>query len=152
MPRLLTHHQDPPGALIPVIEEFLADCCLRGLDPTTIEWYMYAVLPFVRFATARGQTDVDCITEGTVRAFLAEKSTQVRPRRVDHYRQAVDRLHKWLIAEGRTEGDPAARFPRIRDGKRLMNAFAEAQVEALLAQPDTRTFILCVRLRAAALC
>ena len=122
-------------------EEFLADCRLRGLSPKTVEWYKYALEPFIRFAFARGETDVDSVTEGTVRAFLSEQSAHVRPRRVDHYRQAITRFYKWLIAEGCTQENPAAHFKKIREPRRLVNTFNEAELEALLAQPDTGTFL-----------
>ncbi len=141
MPKLMTHHQAPPVTLASAVEEFLADCCLQNLSPTTIEWYRYALQPFVRFASARSETDVDSVTEATVRAFLSEKRAQVQPRRVNHYRQAIDLLYRWLIAEGRTENNPAARFPKLREPRRLVHAFNEGEVEALLAQPDTRTFL-----------
>ena len=44
-----------PAALAPAVEEFLADCRLRGLSPTTVAWYKYALEPFLRFAAARGE-------------------------------------------------------------------------------------------------
>lgn len=141
MPGLLARPQNLPVALATAIEEFLADCRLRGLSPRTIEWYKYALGPFARFARARGEADVDAVTQQTVRAFLSEESSRVRPRRLDHYRQAIDRFFKWLIVEGYTDTNPAAHLRKIREPRRLVHAFNEAEVQALLARPDPHTFL-----------
>ena len=141
MRRRLSRHQPLPVDLPPAIEDFLADCRLRGLSPTTLEWYRYALQPFARFALARGEATADAVTDATVRAFLSEEGEHVQPRRVDHYRQAIDRLYKWLIAEGRTDVNPAAQLRKIREPRRLVKTFSESELEALLAQPDLRCFL-----------
>jgi integrase/recombinase XerD len=141
MRRRLPRHQPPSVNLSPAIEDFLADCRLRGLSPTTLEWYRYALQPFARFALAHGEATADALTDATVRAFLSEEGEHVQPRRVDHYRQAIDRLYKWLIAEGRTDANPAAQLRKIREPRRLVKTFSEAELEALLAQPDIRCFL-----------
>jgi site-specific recombinase XerD len=131
-----SHH-----ALDAAIAEFLADCRLRSLSPKTIEWYKYALEPFARFALAQGERDVAAVTEHTVRGFLAKESAEVQPRRVDHYRQAIDRFYKWLIAEGRLQRNPAAPLQKIREPRRLIGTFDEKELGALLAQPDLQTFL-----------
>ena len=64
----------------------------------------------MRFAFLRGELDVAAVTEQGVRSFLVQESAEVRPRRVDHYRQAIDRFYKWLIAEGRVQASPASQL------------------------------------------
>jgi len=141
MTGLLGRQENAPLALEPTIEEFLAGCRLRGLSPHTLEWYYYALHPFARYAAARGEHTVDAVGEATVRAFLAEQSARVQPARVDHYRQAVDRFYKWLLEQGRVAANPAHTIRKVREPRRLLPAFNEAEVAALLAQPDTRRFL-----------
>jgi len=134
--------QDAVSLPLPVaVSEFLCECRLRQLTPTTLQWYQYSLEPFVRFAVARGGSDVGAVTVQTVRAFLADQSTRVQARRVNHYRQAVDRLYEWLIAEGHVTENPAAGIRKAREAKRLIPAFSQEEVEALLDQPDASTFL-----------
>ena len=123
------------------IAEFLADCQLRQLSPTTLQWYRCALKPLARFASTRGETEISAVTTQTIRAFLGQKSATVQARRLNHYRDAVDRLYQWLIEEQYARTNPAAEIKKIREGKRLMGAFNEAELEALLGEPNTQTFL-----------
>ena len=118
-------------------KEFLADLRLRGLSPHTIQWYTYSLRPFLRCADG----DPEAVDEQTVRRFLTERSAHVRPHRVNHYLEAVDRFYRWLIAQGYAMDNPAAEIGKMREPKKLIHSFTEAEVIALLRQPDTRTFI-----------
>jgi integrase/recombinase XerD len=133
---------DSPSLPLPVaISEFLSDCQLRQLSPTTVKWYQYALQPFSRFAAAQGEASADTVTVQTVRAFLAEQSQRVQARRVNHYREALDRFYEWLIVEGQVVNNPVATIRKAREPRRLIEALSEAEVEALLAQVDTGTFL-----------
>jgi len=123
------------------IAEFLADCRLRQLSPTTLEWYRCALYPFAKFASTRGETNIAAITTQTIRAFLGEKSATVQARRLNHYRESVDRLYKWLIEEQYATRNPAADIKKIREGKKVMGALNEAELGALLGEPNTQTFL-----------
>lgn len=122
-------------------DEFLSECRLRQFSPTTLQWYQYALGPFVRFAIARGERDVASVSPRTVRAFLADEAQRVQARRVNHYRQAIDRFYRWMIEQGEADVNPAAGIAKVREGKRLIGALNEAEVQALLQQPDTGTFL-----------
>jgi len=83
--RALAFHSDQESTpLDQAVAEFLDDCRFRNLSPKTVEWYQYALEPFVRYAVAEGVTDVDSVTESLVRAFLSDHSATVLPRRVNH--------------------------------------------------------------------
>lgn len=82
---------------------------------------------------ARGEADVAAVTVQTVRAFLADQSARLQARRVNHYREALDRFYEWLIAEGQAAENPAAAIRKVREQKRLIEALNQAEVEVLLA-------------------
>lgn len=134
--------QDSRSLPLPVaVSEFLCECRLRQLSPTTVQWYQYALQPFARFAAACGEADVGAVTVQTVRAFLADQSGRVQARRVNHYREALDRFYAWLIAEGQVAENLAAGIRKAREAKWLIPAFSEQEVRALLDQPDTSSFL-----------
>lgn len=141
MPAALALQRDADLRLDAALSEFLAECRLRQLSPTTLQWYQYALGPFVRFAEARGGGEVNSVTPKTVRSFLAQQAERVQARRVNHYREGIDRFFRWLVEEGYAEGNPAAGIPKAREAKKLVGALNEAEVQALLAEPDTGRFI-----------
>jgi len=137
MGAVLPLRSTPAVSLSSALTGFLADCKLRGLSPHTIEWYQYTLRPFLRFV---GDDPVG-VDEPTVRRFLADQATRVAPRRVNHYREAIDRFYEWMVSEEYVTVNPAGRIDKMREPKKLIEAFTEAEVVALLEQPDTRTFL-----------
>jgi integrase/recombinase XerD len=123
------------------LDEFLAHCRMRQLSPTTLEWYRYCLRPFVDFAEQHGEKDVECVTAKTVQAFLGQQSAVVQAVRLNHYREAIERLYDWLIKGQHATANPVADIPKVREPKRLIAAFSEDEMAALLSQPDTRTFL-----------
>lgn len=132
---------DVPLELSSAADDFLAHCSLRNLSPTTIEWYTYALRPFAEYATERGVRQPGSVTDEMVRDFLSRKLETVSARRVNHYREAIDRFFRWLVVEGLVPGNPASGIAKLREPRRLPPALTEAEVRAILAQPDTRSFI-----------
>jgi len=127
--------------ILSATEEFLADCHLRRLSSTTLQWYKFTLEPFAHFASADSVVQVTGISEQTVRTFLKAQSCRVGARRVNHYREAISRLFKWLIVEGYVTTNPAQNIRKVREPKKLVASFNEAEVKALLAQPDQHSFI-----------
>jgi site-specific recombinase XerC len=120
MPGSLTLLESAPLPLAAAIDGFWADCHLRGLSPRTIERYRYALEPFRRFAVSQGQPDAASVTAKTVRAFLAEESARVGPRRLNHYREVVDRFYRWLAAEDQVAANPASGVRKEREPRKLV--------------------------------
>jgi site-specific recombinase XerD len=77
--RLVTDDEPFHPTLEQAIDDFLADCDLRGLSPKTIEWYRYALGPFARFVGG-GDVEAGHVTERDVRRFLAAQKERVAPR------------------------------------------------------------------------
>jgi len=61
--------------------------------------------------------------------------------RLNHYREGVDRFYAWLIEHRYATDNPAARIKKVLEPKRLIQAFTEAQLTALIAQPDQTRFV-----------
>jgi len=130
-----------PLSLEAALDEFLAHCRMRQLSPRTLEWYRYCLLPFIQFARQRDETDVQAVTKKTVQAFLAKEAALVQAVRLNHYREAIERLYDWLISGQHVTENPAAGLPKVREPKRLIAVFTEEEMAALLRQPDTHTFL-----------
>ena len=94
MRALAFHSQQESVPLDQAVAEFLDDCRFRNLSPKTVEWYQYALEPFIRHTAAEGVTDVESVTQPLVRDFLSDQSATVLPRRVNHYREAIVRLSR----------------------------------------------------------
>ncbi len=137
----LSRQIDLSQPLHAAVEEFLADCRLRQLSPTTLQWYRYTLEPFTRFALAHGEHEVASVSTQTVRAFLAERAERVQANRLNDYREAVDRFCQWLVNQGYANENPVEGIRKAREAKRLIPAFNQEEVEALLGQPNTSSFI-----------
>lgn len=123
------------------LAEFLAEGRLRHLSPATLTWYEYGLRPFLRFAAERSEVAVEDLTPQTVRAFLTHQNGRVQARRLNHYRLCLDRFCQWLMAQGYADTNPAADIPKARETKKLIATFTPSEVQALLDQPDTRSFL-----------
>ena len=124
-----------------VLEPFLMECRLRGLSPQTVDWYAVTVGPFLRYAVSVGCGRTDEVQEANVRAFIAEQQARVQAGRVNQYRRALRAFFEWALEEGYVALNPAARLRKLREPKKLIATFSEADVERLVAQPDTSTFV-----------
>lgn len=63
---------------------------------------------------------------------------QTRPATANRRLAALRRYYQWALRESRIATDPCLPLTRARQAPRLPKSLSEAQVEALLAAPDTR--------------
>lgn len=70
-------------------------------------------------------------------ASLQAGSVRTAARRLSSLR----RFYAWLLREGRIKTDPTCRIDAPRLGRTLPKSLTEAEVEALLAAPDTATLL-----------
>jgi site-specific recombinase XerD len=132
-----------PSAAVPSLEDafeqFLAECRLRGLAPGTARQYVVTVGPFLRYVRSVGCEHADEVAEMHVRTFLADRQTKVAAKRVNAYRAALRTFFDWACEEGYASANPAARIRKLRETRKIVPTFSEADLRALLAQPDTNT-------------
>ncbi|MDP7620289.1 MAG: tyrosine-type recombinase/integrase [Dehalococcoidia bacterium] len=134
-----------PSAVSPLlshaVSQFVADCQLRGLSPRTLYFYRCTLGPFDRYAMSLGCEETASVTEATVPAYLSEKRLTVGASALNGIRDAIRRFFDWAIGEGYADINPAARIGKVRVPRKIVPTFTEAEVQALLDQPDTKTFI-----------
>jgi integrase/recombinase XerD len=123
------------------VAEFLADQQLRGLSPRTLTWFRVTLGPVLRYLTSVGCAATEAVTAPMVRQFLVSKQPEVGPRRLNHYRDAVRLFYDWAIAQGYAATNPAANIAKVREPRKIIPTFTEEEVEVLLCQPDTATFL-----------
>ena len=140
MPRLLHVQVTPSVALSAAVDDFLADAQLRGLSPKTVEWYRYSLGPLLHWLEEQGCQSAEQLSEALVRQFLASR-TGIGPRRLNHYREAIDRLCQWLVRTGDLTTNPAVSIAKIREPRKLMPTFTAEELQTLLTQPDQRTLL-----------
>ena len=73
--------------------------------------------------------------------LAAEVQGGKSPRSVARYLSAYRQFYRWLVREGTITSDPVALIESPKMGRGLPKALSEAQVESLLAAPDTGTLL-----------
>ena len=146
--RLLGSNVGGPPRWQEACREYLDSLELQRYSERTLEWYRFLLEPFGRYLELEGITDPSEVGEEQVRAFLRLVATQgfegrkpVGARRQNHYREGLYRFYLWLNDEGYVQHNPAARLRKAKEPKRLIQTFSEAQVAAILQQPDRTSFV-----------
>ena len=123
-----------------IIDQFLDALWMeRGLSDNTLTAYRNDLYSYSDWLAA-SSGDLLRSQPEDILAYLASLNTQsarTSARRLSSLR----RLFQYLAREGRTDHDPTARIEAPRIGRPLPKSLTEAEVEALLAAPDTTTTI-----------
>ncbi|TKB48654.1 site-specific tyrosine recombinase XerD [Ferrimonas sediminicola] len=108
----------------------------RGLSEHTLAAYRSDLLRFVEFLHPRGETLVQVSGE-TVRQYL-EVRQQAGMARTSTARtlSALRRFYGELVRRGKLQADPLARIKPPKLSRSLPTTLSEAQVSALLEEPD----------------
>ena len=112
----------------------------RNLASNTLESYHRDLMGLVDHLADQGITEPAAIgvTElSDWMRMLADRG--LKPTSLNRHRSSARQLFTYLVDEGILEENPALELGRPRTGRRLPVALSEAQVEALLAAPDTET-------------
>jgi len=119
----------------------------RALSPLTLEAYGRDLARLEAHA-ARRRRPVIALRQADLAAFMGEMRGQgLAPRSVARAVHAIHGLYRFAVREGRLEADPMENLKAPRAFKALPRYLTAAQVEALLAAPDTGT-VLGIRDRA----
>ncbi len=122
----------------PLIDQFLDAIWMeRGLSENTLSAYRHDLSAFAAWAAQRGIT-IEQARAGDVQAWLASQAAQssrTSARRLSSLRG----LFHYLVREERLAHDPTAQISAPRIGRQLPKSLTEAEVDALLAAPDTTT-------------
>lgn len=111
-----------------------------GLAPLTLESYRRDLAQLFVWLEKQGVAP-DQAAAHQIQAFLAHRALdrKVVARSLARQLTTLKRYHRWLLREGRRADDPTLTVDPPRLPKPLPKSLGEAEVEALLAAPDTDT-------------
>ncbi|APZ42382.1 site-specific tyrosine recombinase XerD [Acidihalobacter ferrooxydans] len=121
----------------PLVERFLdALWAERGLSDNTLAAYRADLAGFAHALAERGGSLLDA-GKADVQTYLAQRLAGGSPRSAARLLSSLRRFYRQQLREGRIAQDPTALIEAPRMGRPLPDALSEADVEALLAAPDT---------------
>jgi integrase/recombinase XerD len=120
------------------IERFLDALWMeRGLSENTLAAYRNDLKGFALWLSGH-QRSLGAAHRQHLLDYLAERvGAGVKPRTTARLLSSLRRFYRYLIREGRLTDDPSARIDTPRIGRPLPDSLSEAEVEVLLAAPDT---------------
>ena len=128
------------GARARLVDEYLDHLRVeRGLAANTLSAYGHDLSRLRAFAEARGRHP-DALTQADLARFIAGLPEQgLAARSVARVVHALRGFYRFVVREGRRGQDPMENLRAPRAGKPLPRFLSLAQVDALLAAPDTAT-------------
>jgi integrase/recombinase XerD len=111
-----------------------------GLSPRSLESYRRDLRQFGDWLGMAGLRLPEA-GSGDVQRFLAERTLRqgVAARSLARQLSSLKRYYRWLLRQGRREDDPTLNIEPPRLPRPLPKSLSEADVEGLLAVPDTTT-------------
>ena len=136
-----------PGAMDRQAERFLDHLIVeRGLSDNTVGAYRRDLRRYVAFCARRGIDDASDADPATVSAFVAELSSATHGEGVAYRTSSIARslaairaFHRFLVAEGEAERNPAAEISAPALPRRLPRPLTLEEVERLLEAPTENT-------------
>ena len=111
----------------------------KGLSENTLESYERDLKKYALFTKDKGP---DAVKQADVVSFMASLSSRgISTQSAARNLAAVRGFHKYLLIDGLAHTDPTVNLETPRGWKRLPKTLPAAEVEGLLAQPDTSTLI-----------
>jgi integrase/recombinase XerD len=120
-----------------LLTEFLGHLVVeRGASANTVAAYRRDLERYLSFLDSRGVSTAARVTREDITAFLGRlRSEGLASSTVGRRLAAVKSFHKYLVREGRAEGDPASALSLPQRPERLPDVLSIDDVERLLAQP-----------------
>jgi integrase/recombinase XerD len=110
-----------------------------GLAPLTLAAYRRDLSLYAQWLHASRGGALDSTTEADLLAFVAQRHSTTRATTANRRLTVFKRYFRWALREHRTSADPTLKLLAARQPLRVPKTLSEAQVEALLAAPDTTT-------------
>ncbi|UEX79530.1 site-specific tyrosine recombinase XerD [Sediminicurvatus halobius] len=131
--------RDVPEADVAGVDAFLDALWMeRGLADNTLAAYRSDLTGFAAWLARRGRAGLLGAHRADVMGYLAERvQAGARRRTSARLLSSLRRFYRYQVREGRLSEDPTARVEPPRPDRPLPHALSEAEVERLLAAPDT---------------
>lgn len=112
----------------------------RGLAKNTIEAYNRDLIGFFDFLKPRQVSPTQVRQEDLV-PFIAEKRAHLSSRSLARCLVSIRMFYRFLVSEGITASNPARLMGIPKLYQHLPYVLSRDEIEALLSQPDTNTFL-----------
>ena len=109
-----------------------------GLSPNTLAAYRRDMQGFLQWLQAQSLT-LEHAGENDVQAYFADRFDQTRASTANRRLTVLRRFYQWALREKHVSTDPTLKLLTAKQAPRLPQTLSEAQVEALLAAPNTET-------------
>ncbi len=121
------------------IEDFLHDLRIeRGLAANTISSYRLDLKEFHQFLTKQHITDLNKVDQLTILNFLKQQQNSGKARNsVTRMVSTLRHFFQYLVQNDQLAVDPMAEIKAPKKGRPLPQVLTVAEVDALLAAPDT---------------
>lgn len=108
----------------------------EGLARNTLAAYRRDLALYARWLEPRGVA-LDTSSEADLLGYFAERHAETRSTTANRRLTVFKRYFRWALRERRLAADPTLKLQSARRPLRVPKTLTEAQVEALLAAPDT---------------
>jgi len=124
----------------PHIDRFIDALWIEdGLSAQTLAAYRRDLTLFAKWLQAQHGRDLTAARESDLLAYMAERHAATRATTANRRLSVFKRFSRWALREGLISADPTLKLQAARTPLRVPKVLSEAQVEALLAAPDTDT-------------
>ncbi len=108
-----------------------------GLAPLTLAAYRRDLDLFADWLAAEQGRVLDAARESDLLGYITARHAETRATTANRRLTVFKRYFRWALRERRVDADPTLKLLTARQPLRVPKTLSEAQVEALLAAPDT---------------
>lgn len=131
--------KDPASVDASSIDTFLDALWLEdGLSRNTLAAYRRDLAAFASWLGPRGRT-LPHAAEHDLQAYFLESHAHTKATTANRRLTVFKRYYRWALREHITHADPTLTLQSAKQALRVPKTLSEAQVDALLAAPDTTT-------------
>jgi integrase/recombinase XerD len=129
-----------PAASTPDIDRFVDALWIEdGLSALTLAAYRRDLTLYATWLQQHRQKTLPDSSEADLLAFAQARHASTRATTANRRLTVFKRYFRWALREGVVRADPTLKLLSARQPLRVPKLMSEAQVEALLAAPDTST-------------
>jgi integrase/recombinase XerD len=110
-----------------------------GLAPLTLAAYRRDLTLYAAWLHDAQGKALDDSTQADLQAFMAQRHAATKATTANRRLSVFKRYFRWALRERQIAADPTLKLDSARQPLRVPKALSEAQVEDLLAAPDTTT-------------
>ena len=110
----------------------------EGLAKNTLLAYRRDLTSLLQWLQGRN-VNLASVLEGDLQAYFADRHASTKATSANRRLTVFKRYFRWALRERRVQSDPTLKLQSAKQALRVPKTLTEAQVEALLAAPDTQT-------------